>query len=180
MSAGALKSVFAPETDDDLIMLVTFYNPDGSISFGIADGFTQRLDDSANLENIVYGVMGPPANRSAAISGANPSLAYIFLPINVSLPSEEESSAPKCSITIHDVTKYLTPTIRALTQPPKVLIDLVLASTPTVVEASFNGFYLTGVTYNAETIQLDLSMISYQNEPFPCFRFVPRYFPGLF
>jgi hypothetical protein len=180
MSPAALKAVFAPETDDNLIMLLTFYNPNGSIAFTIADGFTQRLDDSVTQDNIIYGVMGPPANRSAVVSASNPSLAYIFLPINVTLPSEEEVSAPRCSLTINDVSRALTPTIRNLTEPPKVLIDLVLSSTPTVVEASFPGFYMTSVTYNANTIQTELSMISYQNEPFPSFKFVPRYFPGLF
>ena len=180
MSPAAIKAVFAPETDDNLIMLLTFYNPNGSVAFTIADGFTQRLDDSVGQDNIIYGVMGPPANRSLAISGTNPSLAYVFLPINVTLPSEEEASAPKCTITINDVSRALTPTIRSLTEPPKVLIDLVLASTPTVVEATFPGFYMTSVTYNANTIQAELSMISYQNEPFPSFRFTPRYFPGLF
>lgn len=165
MSAGALKAIFAPETDDDLIMLVTFSGINNGQDVRIADGFTGRLSETA--DDVVYGV-------------TSNSLDYIFLPINVTLPSEEEASAPKCSITIHDVTRYLTPIIRNISTPPSVTLQLVLRSTPNVVEASFTGFYLTAVTYNAETVQLDLSMISYQNEPFPCFRFVPRYFPGLF
>ena len=86
-----------------------------------------------------------------------------------------------CSITLNYVTPEAIELIRThLFSQTKVLIELVLSGTPNYVEASFSGFYITNVTYNAEAITLNLSMVSYNKEPFPSFNFTPSYFPGLF
>lgn len=167
MSPEALKAVFSPETDEDLITLLTISNFDNSNTIiRIADGYTQRLVESD--EEVVYGV------RSR-------SNDYIFLPVTITLPSEEESGVPRCSLSITDVTRYLIPIIRStILRPPSLKLELVLASSPDDVEISFSQFYINSITYNADSVQCDISMISYQNEPFPCFSFTPNYFPGLF
>lgn len=178
MSPAALKAVFSPESDANLIMLITIYNPinPAEVLFRISDGFVDdpinpgkalRLSTTTD-EQVVYGV------SSAGIE-------YTFLPIEVTLPNEDESQAPKCSITIHDVTRYLIPFIREqLTGPANVKIDMVLSSTPDTIEASFSGFMMTSVTYNATTVSAELTMVNYDTEPFPQHSFSPIYFPGLF
>ncbi len=168
MTPNALRAIFSPESDDDLITLLTIYNPvnESQVLARLADGYTQRLEEPDNSD-IVYGV------RSN-------SLDYIFLPMNITLPSEDEAQAPRCSITLYDVTRYLTPTIRNLTAPPRIKLELVMSKTPNVVEVSFSDFYITNFTYNAESITADLSMIDYEREPFPMHSFTPRYFPGMF
>jgi hypothetical protein len=166
MTANALKAVFSPESDDDLITLLTIYNPvnESQVLARLADGYTKRITSDPE---VIYGV-------------TSNSLDYIFVPLNITLPSEDEAQAPRCSITIYDVTRYLTPTIRNLTAPPRVKLELVLSKTPDVVEVSFSDFYITNFTYNAESITADLSMIDYEREPFPMHSFTPRYFPGMF
>lgn len=178
MSPAALRAVFSPESDANLIMLVTIYNPTNpsQVLYRLADGY---VDDPANPgkalrlstttdEYVVYGVISN-------------SIEYTFLPIQVTLPNEDESQAPKCSITIHDVSRYLIPFIRTqLTGPAKVDISMILSTSPNVVEASFTGFLMTSVTYNANTVTADLTMVSYDREPFPQHSFSPIYFPGLF
>jgi hypothetical protein len=167
MSPAALKAMFSPESSDTLIMLLTIYGEteDPNTAIRIADGYTQRISETAR--DITYGVVSR-------------SKQFTFIPITITLPSEDDSASPRCSITINDVTKVLVPVIRTITNPPKVLMELVLSSSPDVVEASFPGFYITNFTYNADTVQADLGMINFASEPFPAYTFTPAYFPGLF
>ena len=175
MSPDALRAIFSPETDKDLITLLTIsdYDDSGSV-IRICDGYTQRITELTNDEQVIYGVK----------SRGN---TFIFVPITVSLPSEEESGIPRCSLSILDVTQYLIPVIRGtILRPPKLSMELILSSDPNCTnnggqpEVSFSHFYINSITYNADSVQCDISMISYQSEPFPWISFTPKYFPGLF
>jgi hypothetical protein len=167
MSPNALKAVFSPDSDDDLIILLTIYNPDNEseVIFRLADGYTKRISETA--DDVVYGVTS---------NGAD----YTFLPMQISLPSEDEAQAPRCSIVMYDVTRYLTPVIRSITAPPRIKLELVLSKSPDVVEVSFSDFYINNFNYNADSVTADLAMIDYEREPFPMHSFTPRYFPGMF
>lgn len=172
MSANALKAVFSPETDNELVTLLTVYTPgitdinDPSyVAARISDGFTQRISETP--DEVIYGIVS---------NGQN----FLFCPFQITLPQENEAQAPRCSIVINDVTRILTPIIRSLSAPPKVKLELVLSSTPDVIEVSFSGFYIVNFSYNSSSVTADLSMIDYEREPFPMHSFTPRYFPGLF
>ena len=166
MSAEAIRAIFSPEADTDILMLLTIYAEDEvTASVRLADGFTQRLSETA--DEVTYGVVSN-------------SQQFIFLPMEVTMPSEEESQAPRCSIVIQDVTRYIIPIIRTITYQPKVKLDIVLSKTPDVVEVSFSDFYINNFTYNANQVTADLSMIDYEREGFPAHSFTPAYFPGLF
>jgi len=167
MSPNALKAVFSPDSDDDLIILLTIYNPDNEseVIFRLADGYTKRISETA--DEVMYGVT----------SNGND---YTFLPMQISLPSEGEAQAPRCSIVMYDVTRYLTPVIRSITAPPRIKLELVLTKTPDIVEVSFTDFYINNFTYNADSVSADLAMTDYEREPFPMHSFTPRYFPGMF
>jgi hypothetical protein len=167
MSPNALKAVFSPDSDDDLIILLTIYNPENEseVIFRLADGYTKRISETA--DEVFYGVT----------SNGND---YTFLPMEISLPSEDEAQAPRCSIVMHDVTRYLTPIIRTIVGPPRIKLELVLSKSPDVVEVSFSDFYISNFTYNSDTVNADLAMVDYEREPFPMHSFTPRYFPGMF
>lgn len=167
MSPDAIRAVFSPDADSDLIFLLTIYDPanPANVVARLADGFTQRISETD--DEVVYGVVSN-------------GYEFTFLPIEVSLPTEEEAQAPKCSITIHDVTRYIVPIIRTISGPPKIKMELVLSKTPNNVEVSFDGFYINSFTYNADSVSASLSMIDLEREPFPMHSFTPRYFPGLF
>lgn len=167
MSPNALKAVFSPDSDDDLIILLTIYNPDNEseVIFRLADGYTKRISETA--DDVMYGVTS---------NGAD----YTFLPMQISLPSEDEAQAPRCSIVMYDVTRYLTPIIRSITAPPRIKLELVLSKSPDVVEVSFSDFYISNFNYNSDSVTAELSMIDYEREPFPMHSFTPRYFPGMF
>lgn len=172
LSAEATRAIFSPDADNDLYILLTIYDPEGiDDPLRLADGYTNRLasltDSNDFPDQVVYGVT----------SRGND---YIFVPMQISLPQEEESQIPRASIVINDVTRYATPLIRKLTSPPRVDLEMVLSKTPDIVEASFSNFYITNFTYNADSITAELTLIDYDREPFPSHSFSPIYFPGLF
>lgn len=187
LSPAAIKAMFSTESDATLMTLITIYDPTSTnvnaVAARICDNYLQRL-----TTNTVLSLSGYPSNAQTIVTNDD-DLVYgvvsngnnfIFLPVEISLPSEEDNSAPKCSLVIRDVTRYLTPIIRDIQSPPRVLIELVLTSTPDVVEASFSGFYISNISYNADSVTCELAMTDYAVEPFPCFTFTPQYFPGIF
>jgi len=167
MSPDAIRAIFSPEADSDLLFLLTIYDPinPSTVVARLSDGFTKRISETA--DEVVYGV-------------TSRSQDFIFLPMEISLPTEEEAQAPRCSIILRDVTRYVIPIIRTIVGPPSVKMELVLSKTPDTVEASFAGFYISNFSYNADSVTADLSMIDYEREPFPMHSFTPAYFPGMF
>lgn len=164
LSPACLRAMLAPETDEDIITLLTFTGGGITTPVRIADSYTGRLSETA--DDVVYGLT----------SRGN---QYIFLPFELTLPNDDDSD-PGCQLTMHDVTRSLMPTLRTLTGPPSVTIELVLASSPGTVEASFTGFQLGAVSYTDSTITGQFVVASLAHEPFPCHTFTPSYFPGLF
>lgn len=187
LTHATIKAMFSTESDATLMTLITVFDPtstnDNTVAARLCDNYLERLET-----NSIIGLAGYPASDQTIVTDGNDlvygvvsrSNNYIFLPVEISLPTEEDNSAPKCSLVIRDVTRYLTPLIRNIQSPPRVLIELVLTSTPDVVEASFSSFYITSITYNADTVTCELAMTDFAVEPFPCFTFTPQFFPGIF
>jgi hypothetical protein len=173
LSANAVQAMFSTETQQQLIMLVTIYDPadltGNAIALRLADTFTKRLDPPLTTDSeIVYGV-------------TSRSNDYIFLPLQITLPTENDTGTGGYNINLNYTSPEIVQLIRTqLTKPTKVLLELVLGATPNTVEVSFSDFYITSVTYNQQQITLSLEMISLSREPFPAFNFTPGYFPGLF
>jgi len=121
--------------------------------------------------------------NSAYNTGGNfiTNSTFIYFPMEITLPGESDDGSSSCNISINYANKELIEFIRTnLNSPAKILLQLVLSDNPSYVEASFSNFYITGVTYSAQGVNLQLSMINYSTEPFPAYNFSPKYFPGLF
>jgi hypothetical protein len=173
MSSAAIAALFKPDSSQTLITLLTIYDPanEANVLVRLADNYTQRLSDLATDIDITYGV-----RRSE--SGV--STDYIFLPMQITLPSEEQNTAPRCSIVLNDVTKYVVPIIRTITGPPKIKLELVLNTSVSTTEISFDKLYISSFNYDANQVTAELSMIDFAVEPFPAYGFTPKQFPGLF
>lgn len=170
LSPEAIRAMFSSESDETLVMLLTIYNPanETQVVFRFADNYTQRITSLTTDEEVIYGV--PSRGQD-----------YVFLPMEVSLPAEQDTGVGTCKLTLQYVTREAIELIRTeLTKPTKVQLELVLSGSPNTVEAIFPGFYITSATYNADSINFDLTMINLAREPFPCYNFIPSYFPGLF
>jgi hypothetical protein len=165
-SAAAIEQFFSPDSDDPLLLLVTIVS--GGTTARFANGYTQRLTALELDESMtVYGVVS---------NGES----YIFMPMELTLPSSEEGAAPRAQLTLHDATREAMPLVRAVTGAAEVTLQAVLATAPDVVEMSFSGLQLTGIHYNRDAITGTLSADNLAQEPFPAHAFVPSTFPGLF
>jgi hypothetical protein len=159
---------------------------DGVLVLGISDfgnTFNASVSVTAGTHSVrLLGVnSGGPGSIGVTIEGTGLSKDFIFFPMEITLPSESDDGSSNCTIAINFVSKELIDIIRTnLTAPAKILLQLVLSSNPGYVEASFSNFYITGVTYSTQGVNLELSMINYSTEPFPAYNFSPKYFPGLF
>jgi hypothetical protein len=118
-------------------------------------------------------------NDSVDTSGPG-GYTYLSYNFDVKLPDDTDDSAPTCKIVIDNIARELTEGIRNLTTPPLIKIMVVLASTPTVIEAQYTDFKLTNITYDALTIEGNISIEDYASEPFPGDSFIPSTCPGLF
>lgn len=170
LSQNAVQAMFSTETTEQLVMLITVENPNNASlpALRLADTFTTRLTSLTTDTEIIYGVT----------SRGND---YIFLPLQITLPTEQDTGVGNYSIILNYADPEIIRMIRTeLTKPAKVLLELVLGSTPDRVEVSFSDFYITSVNYSAQQITLNLEMVSLSREPFPCYNFTPGYFPGLF
>lgn len=173
MSSEGIAALFKPDSAQTLITLLSIYDPadDTKILVRLADNYTQRLQDGVLDADITYGVR-------RVESGVTRD--YMFLPMQITLPSEEQNTAPRCSIVLNDVTRYIIPLIRTISGPPKVKLELVLNTSVNTTEISFDKLYISSFTYDANQVTAELSMIDFAVEPFPAYNFTPKHFPGLF
>jgi hypothetical protein len=165
LSPAALRAMYSQDASDTMAVLVTITGAGIATPIRIADNYTQRL--SATDDEVIYGLISRSNN-------------FVFIPFSINLPTEETEAAPRCQITINDVTRFLIPSIRSATTTLNVVIELVMTATPDVVEIAFDGFLLSGITYNANSVTADLVVESLVIEPFPQHTFTPSYFAGLF
>jgi hypothetical protein len=165
LSPAALRAMFSQDSSDTLAVLITITGAGITTPLRIADNYTQRL--ITTNDEVIYGIVSRGDN-------------FIFIPFGINLPTEETEAAPRCQITINDVTRYLVPPIRNASTTLNVKIELVLTSTPDTVEVVFDGFLMSGITYNANTVTADLVVESLVVEPFPQHTFTPSYFAGLY
>lgn len=165
LSSLALKAMFAEETGDYPILLVTISGGGLSEDIHISSDPTQRLLETD--ADIFYGTNS---------NGTD----FYFLPFQLKLPDESDESAQQMTITIDNVSRELVPSIRSATSAPSINVDIVMSCSVDAVEASFPDFLITSVEYDELTISGSMSLDLFDSEPFPSGSFTPSAFPGLF
>lgn len=165
LSPAALRAMFSPNADDTFVTLLTITSPELATPIRVADNFITRLSETA--DDILYGLVSRGNN-------------YIFLPLDISLPTEDHAAATRASVSIQDATKIVLPHLRQLITAPAVTLELVLKSTPDVVEVSFTGLKMRSISYNASSITGELGVEDNSLEPFPQHTITPAYFPAAF
>lgn len=116
-------------------------------------------------------------NTENVISGGN---EYIRYPFDVQLPDERDGSAPIAKLTIDNVSREIVQTLRQISTPPTIGIQVVRLDNPDSVEMSLPTFKLRNVSFDALTISGDLIIDDVTKEGFPARSFTPAEYPGLF
>lgn len=105
---------------------------------------------------------------------------YTAFPFEIALPEDTEERPPRMRIKIDNVDRQIVQAVRSLTSPPTITLSVVLASQPNTVEASFPGFTLRNVRYDALVVEGELLAEDVLSEPYPAGSFTPTVFQGLF
>jgi hypothetical protein len=155
---------YAQETDVAVIILLTLKTKDLSDTIRISSIPVEKF---ADLGENVYGC-------------TSNGKRYIFLPFDITLPQDDKTGAVTAKLTIDNVNRQIVQYARQTKSAINVDIQLILSNDLDTVEMEFKDFKLTNVSYDAFTVSGDLSVDYLGLEPFPCGRFTPSGFPGLF
>jgi len=153
LSSLAKQSIHAPETGSVFLLLLTISHASLSVPIRVVN----------NTENIV--------------SGGNTFTAF---PFTLVLPDEREDAPPRMRLVIDNVDRTIVQSLRSLTSPPTIQLDVVVASQPNTLEASFPGFTLRQSNYDQLVVEGDLTLEEIVLEPFPEGAFTPQDFAGIY
>lgn len=156
-------AAFAQETGEALVVLLTLDHDDLDAPLRFCSDPGTRLSD----DPLSYGI----TSRGEQ---------FLFLPFQITLPHDLDRQAPAGKITVDNIGREMVAALRSIHTPLEVLIEVVLASDPDTVEASFPDFDLSGVTYDAGTIEGEITIDGLAREPYAAMNFDPSRFPALF
>ena len=105
---------------------------------------------------------------------------YLACPIQPALSQDSDDRPPQARLVMDNIDRTIVAAVREIATPPTVTLELVRASEMDAVEASFEGFEMREVSYNALTIEGTLTLEGLFQEPAIAYTFSPSYFPGLF
>ena len=106
--------------------------------------------------------------------------SFAPFPFELSLPDDNDGRSPEARLVIDNIDRQIVRAVRLLPSAPLVLIEIVRAAAPDTVEARFEDFRLTDVSYDSQAVEGNLTVEDFTAEPFPAFLFSPGLFPGLF
>lgn len=153
ISSAARASIFSGSTDDVFAILLTIDHADMAEPIRVCSGGV----DMTSRGN-----------------------SFIAFPFDLSLPDDDGDRPPRARLAIDNIDRRIVAAVRGLTSPPSVLIEIVRAAAPDVVEATFADFKFTGITYDSKAVKGNLSIEDFTAEPYPAATFSPSLFPGLF
>jgi len=105
---------------------------------------------------------------------------YIQYPFDIQLPPNDTDVLPSITLTIDNVHRTLVETIRTISSPPSITVEVVLGSDPDTVEMSLPDFILTDVSYDRLTIQGTLNVEFLETTAYPADNYNTVNFRGLF
>lgn len=156
------RAVFAQQTDEVFICLVTITHPSFTAPIRIASDPFEVLP--------IAGVRGVVSRGEE----------YVYLPFEIKLPSQDETGISRASLSVDNVDREIVSAVRGADSALGITIEVVMSSDVDVPEVAIQNFRLDRVTYDAFTVSGDISVEYFDLEPFPARRFTPSDFPGLF
>lgn len=163
LSGNFVSAAMAQDTDEVLICLLTVAHPELATPIYLSSDPTTRISD----DPLIY----------ATVSRTH---EHLFLPFEWTFPDDRSDAPPTVKLTIDNIERTLVGILRSFSTPPTILIEVVLASSPDVVEIAVPGLILSDVTIDEHAVSATLVADSLINEPHPAGQFTPGGFPGLF
>jgi hypothetical protein len=117
---------------------------------------------------------------SDAVATISREQVFSPFPFELTLPDDAEGASRDARLSIDNIDRRVVLAIRSLQSAAYILIEIVRAAAPDVIEAKFEDFRLTDVSYDSQVVAGNLSLEDFISEPFPAAIFSPGLFPGLF
>lgn len=163
LSLNLRKAMFSQESSEVPIFLLTITHSQLASPILLSTDATSRI----TTDPLVYGTQSR-------------GKTFLYAGIDITLPDDTDKSPPASKLTIANITRDLIPLARSVSSPPQIKIEVVLASSPDIVEMTFPALDMSNLTADAAQLAFDLTMDALVSEPFPSGTFSPAYFPGLF
>lgn len=152
-SAAVLAAIYARETDEVELKLLTIDHPDMVTPIRVV------------------------ADQVDVVSRGD---TYTAFPFALAAPPQREGELPQSELIIDNVSRLLTETVRSITTPATMTLEVVLASDPDTLIAGPWAFEMRQTRINVQTIRAALQFEPILEEPFPAGRFTPTLFAGIF
>lgn len=105
---------------------------------------------------------------------------FTAFPFDLTLPGSSDGGSSPARIVIDNVDQTIWQTIRAIATPPTLLIEVVLASAPNVVEESLPIFKLTSASADRFSVEATLAdSAEDESEPLVQWELTPSVAPAL-
>ena len=153
LSSAAKAAIYAQETGEEFIILLTIDHTDLSAPIRVAGA------------------------RTDVVSRGD---TYLAFPFQIDLPQERDDEPPRVNLVIDNVDRQIVTAVRTMSSAPTVTMEVILASAPDTVEAGSFEFTLKRVRYDRLVVSGEVSYEDILDEQFPGGRFVPANFPALF
>lgn len=153
LSSTARVATFAAETGEIFLLLLTIDAP---------------------------GLPEPIRVCSAGGSITSRGNEYVHFPFRLTLSAEDGDAPRPATLEIDNVDRRIVEAIRSVSGEMTVTADIVLASTPSTLEAGPYEFDVGDVTFDASVVRAQLIYQDLLNEPFPGHTFNPTTTPGLY
>ena len=164
ISNNLREAAYAQETDVAVIVLLTLSTPDLPDNIRVCNVPVEKFDD---LGDNVYGV-------------TSNGQRYLFLPFDIELPQDDKTGAVTAKLTIDNVNRQIVQYARETKKAINVNIQIVLSNNLDYVEMESDDFKLSNVSYDGFSVSGNLTVDYLGLDPFPCGRFTPSGFKGLF
>lgn len=161
LTNDTLRAIFAENTDEIFYTLLT-------LDTGVEGNEKIHVYNSTETEK------GEP--RKISHKGNE----FTACPFKMNLPGEGDGSSTEITLTIANVDRSLTETIRNIRKPILVTLEVVLSSDNETTEAGPWNMKLVNVKCDALTIEGTIIADRFMDEPFTKGNFDASNFPALF
>jgi len=164
VSTNFRAAAYAQNTDEVPVLLVTIDHVNLTVPIRVSTDNADTFDFEGETV------------RGTISSGNN----FVYYPMQITLPDDAENSVPSASLVIDNIDLQIMREIRQMTDSPTIKMQVVLASSPDIIEAEFDGFKFDTIDADALTINGQLSLDHFYKEPFPGTSMLPSNFSGIF
>ena len=133
--------------------------------------------DHPSIDPPIRVVREVPAGQTISSNGNT----FVGMPFEISLPHDDVASPPRTRMSVDNISREIVQAVReASGDQPAITLEIVLASSPDVVESGPYEMTLKEARYNDLVVEGEIAAEDVLNEPFPGDSFTPNLFPGLF